>query len=119
MIEKSMKVVIAGSRTITDRVAVAKAIRMSGFDITEVVSGKAAGVDRLGETWAIANNIPVKEMPAKWQKYDKAAGPIRNGEMAAYCDAAIIVWDGKSQGALDMIRKIKDVGKPYFIDVVL
>ena len=114
-----MKVVITGSRTITDRVAVAKAIKMSGFDITEVVCGKATGVDRLGETWAIANEIPVKEMPANWQKHDRAAGPIRNGEMAAYCDAAIILWDGKSRGALDMIRKIKPTTKPYFIDLVL
>lgn len=113
-----MKVVIAGSRTIKDMAAVAAAIEMSKFDISEVVCGKATGVDSLGERWAIMGGIPVKEFPAEWDKYGNAAGPIRNRKMAEYADAAIIVWDGKSTGSRNMIKEIKKVSKPYFIDVV-
>lgn len=113
-----MKVIIAGSRTITDYASVLKAIINSKIDITEVVCGCAFGVDRLGQQWANVNNVPVKEMPADWSKHGKSAGPIRNREMAEYADAAIIIWDGHSKGALNMIQEIKKINKPYFIDVV-
>ena len=113
-----MKVVIAGSRTISDYAAVVKAINSSKFDISEVVCGTAAGVDKLGERWAISNNIPVKEVPAKWHKHGKSAGPIRNRDMAEYADAAVIIWDGSSPGALNMINQMKKVNKPYYIEVI-
>lgn len=113
-----MKVIIAGSRNITDYKAIGQAINASKFEITEVVCGCAIGVDRIGQTWAIANGIPVKEFPANWDVYGRSAGPMRNIKMAEYADAAIIVWDGKSPGSLNMIQEIKKVNKPYFIDVV-
>lgn len=113
-----MKVVIAGSRTIKDMAAVVAAIEMSKFEITEVVCGKATGVDTLGQQWAIMSGVPVKEFPAEWDKYGNAAGPIRNRKMAEYADAAIVVWDGASPGSRNMIKEIKKVHKPYFIDVV-
>lgn len=110
-----MKVVIAGSRTIEDYKLVVDTIRNSGYTITEVVSGAAVGVDRLGERWAIANNIPVKEMPAQWHQYGKRAGPIRNRAMAEYADAAIIIWDGVSNGTKNMINEMKRVNKPFYV----
>lgn len=113
-----MKVVVAGSRNILDYASVARAIEASKFQITEVVSGTANGVDRLDERWARANGVDIKEMPANWAQHGKTAGPIRNRQMAEYCDAAVIVWDGKSRGALNMIQQMKKTGKPYFIDVV-
>jgi len=54
-----MKVVIAGSRGVTDFETVCQAITESGLDISEVVSGTARGVDRLGERWARKNNRPL------------------------------------------------------------
>lgn len=113
-----MKVVIAGSRTIKDYALILRAILQSRFEITEVVCGCAVGVDRLGHQWAILNEIPIKEMPAQWQKHGKAAGPIRNREMAEYADAAIVVWDGKSRGALNMIEQMNKLQKPCHIMVI-
>lgn len=46
-----MRTIIAGSRSITDYALIQKAVSESGFEITEVVSGGAIGVDRLGERW--------------------------------------------------------------------
>lgn len=112
-----MKVVIAGSRTILDYSSVARAVERSKFDINEVVCGMAAGVDTLGERWAISRGIPIKYMPADWKRHGKSAGPIRNMQMAEYADAAVIVWDGKSPGALNMINQMKKINKPYFIEV--
>lgn len=55
-----MKTIIAGSRDIDDYNAIKTAITNSGYVVTEVVSGRAKGVDKLGEKWATDNNIPVK-----------------------------------------------------------
>ena len=54
-----MKVIVAGSRTIVDCTIVGEAIYKSGFKVTEIVSGGAAGVDRCGEWFAASNKLAV------------------------------------------------------------
>jgi hypothetical protein len=110
-----MKVIIAGSRNIDDYSLIVEAVERSGYNITEVVSGCAVGIDRLGERWAIANNIPIKEMPADWNRNGKAAGPMRNRDMAEYADAAIVIWDGKSPGSRNMVENMIRRKKPYYV----
>lgn len=118
-----MKVIIAGTRykdkdakiVFDDYNLVVEAVARSGFNITEVVSGTAIGADRLGEKWATANGIPIKEMPADWNRYGNAAGPMRNKAMAEYADAAIVVWDGKSPGSRNMVENMIRKKKPYYV----
>ena len=112
-----MKTIIAGSRTITDYSTVKEAIEKSGFKITEVISGGAQGVDKLGERWALENNIPVKRFLADWIKHGKAAGPIRNSEMVKIAECAIVIWDGISRGSQDTITKMQNANKELFIYV--
>lgn len=109
-----MRVIIAGSRTITDARLVEDAIRLSGFHITEVVCGCADGVDKLGEAWAIYNQVPVVRFPADWNTHGKAAGPIRNEQMAKAADALVCVWDGVSRGSRSMIRLAHKAQLPVF-----
>lgn len=73
-------------------------------DITQVFSGKAKGVDTVGEWWATAREIPVRPFPANWDLYGLSAGPIRNEEMAKEADGLIVLWDGKSSGTGNMIE---------------
>jgi hypothetical protein len=111
-----MKVIIAGSRwLIIPMELVDKAVKDSGFDITEVVCGKSHGADIAGEEWAKKNKIPVKPYPAKWKQYSSMAGPIRNEEMGLYADAAIVLWDGSSRGSYNMIKIMERLGKPCFV----
>ena len=110
-----MKVIIAGSRHITDRDFVEQAIEDSGFEITEVVCGKAQGVDTVGEEWANDNDIPVKPFPAEWKRYGRAAGPIRNREMAEYADALIAIPDIGSKGTANMIATAKKMGLSSYV----
>jgi len=110
-----VKVIIAGSRNIDDYKLVVDTISSSGYTITEVVSGCAVGVDRLGEQWARANNVPIKEMPADWMRHGNSAGPQRNRAMAEYADAAIVIWDGHSRGSRNMIENMIRRKKPYYI----
>jgi hypothetical protein len=100
-----MKVIVAGSRGIDDYDRVAEAIAASGYDVTELVSGTARGVDTLGERWAREHGVPVTRMPADWDEHGRAAGPIRDREMAAYGDALVAVWDGQSAGTRSMLRE--------------
>lgn len=115
-----MRVIVAGSRTILDFDIVAGAIRDSKFPIRQVVSGGARGVDRLGELWATRAELPegFTIFHADWNKYGRAAGAIRNQEMADYADALILVWDGKSRGSADMLRRAKAKGIPIFERIV-
>ena len=110
-----MKVIIAGSRDIDDYSLVEKAVAQSGFEITEVVSGGARGVDFLGEQWALNNHIRTTAFPAQWAAYGRAAGPIRNEKMAQYAEALIAVWDGKSAGTRNMIENAEKRGLKVFV----
>lgn len=113
-----MKVIIAGSRDVTALYLVEDAVRMSGFEITEVVCGGARGVDRLGEIYAQQRNIPVKYFLADWDKFGKSAGHRRNREMAVYAEALITCWDGISPGTKGMILDMKKLKKRTFIGLV-
>ena len=109
-VKTSMKVIIAGSRSITNYNLVSSIIDKAGFAITEVVSGCARGVDSLGERYAREHNISIKHFPAKWDTFGKSAGMIRNKEMAYYADALIAIYKDNSKGTLDMIERAKKVG---------
>lgn len=114
-----MKVIIAGSRSITDYMRVTAAILASGWadQITEVVSGRAIGVDRLGEQWAKKRGISIKyfEVTAEdWKHLGRGAGCVRNREMAQYADALILVWDKRSKGSVSMWQEAKLAGLRIF-----
>lgn len=112
-----MKVIIAGSRNFSDYSALKKKIDefQQKHQITEIVSGGAEGADRLGEIYAEENGIPVEIFPADWSKNGKAAGPIRNRQMANYADALLAVWDGSSKGTKNMIEEMHKLKKPVFV----
>lgn len=111
-----MKAIIAGTSTATQR-DLFNALSGCSFvnSITEVVSGCAPGADTHGEFFAACKDIPVVEFPANWNTHGKAAGPIRNQAMADYADALILVWDGKSRGSRDMLRKARAKGLRVFV----
>ena len=112
-----MKIIIAGSRDVTKYSDVFQAVYESSWidKITEVVSGRARGVDKLGEEFAKDREIPVALFPADWNTYGKRAGYLRNEDMAHYADALIAVWDGKSKGTRHMIDFMKMLNKPVYI----
>lgn len=115
-----MRLIIAGSRGFHELRELQAAVRWARKDwswpeIDEVVSGGAAGVDRLGELYAEEEGIPVKLFPADWGKHGKAAGPIRNREMAEYADALVAVWDGSSRGTKNMIDEATKRGLKVYV----
>ena len=75
-----------------------------------IVSGTARGADSLGEKYAQEHSYTIEQYPADWNTHGKAAGPIRNAQMANSADALIAFWDGKSHGTQSMINIAKAKG---------
>ena len=136
-LNKPSKVIICGSRSITDKDLIWAAINESPFSISEVVCGLAKGVDEEGKNWAIYNNIKVIEFPANWtdfteipckikidkngRKFNCMAGPNRNRRMIDYIvpDGKVIaIWDGNSSGTYSTIKMARDKGLEVFEKVV-
>ncbi len=40
---------------------------------------------------------------------------VKDIQMASDCDQALIIWNGKSKGTGENIRRVKEMGKPYRI----
>lgn len=115
---KAYKLVIAGSRSIKELSLVETAYNQAHIKAIEIVSGCAPGVDRLGEELAKKLYLPIERFPADWDNKGKAAGHIRNGQMAKYADAGLLVWDGVSPGTQSMIKQLEMLNKPYFLSKV-
>lgn len=132
-----MRIIIAGSRGIKGDEAVRlidEAVKKSGWQVDEVVSGCASGVDEAAIKWAEANFIDLVKMPANWKKYNKAAGYKRNQKMAWYIrvieeifnikgeecpekykPGLIAIWNYKSAGTRHMIDIATEMGISIFI----
>ena len=106
------KIIVAGGRDFVSYKSVKKTLDPYKHKISEIVSGKAAGADSLGEHWANENEIHVEPFPADWDHYGNGAGPVRNKQMAEYADALIAFWDGESSGTEDMIKQMESLNKP-------
>lgn len=112
---KEYKVIIAGTRDFDDYGLLC---RHTDYKLSEkrktrrivIVSGAARGADVLGEQYARERGYKVERYPANWEKYGKAAGPIRNDLMARNADALIAYWDGKSPGTWNMIETARNYG---------
>lgn len=113
-----MKVIIAGSRTITNYELLPQVMHWAnkeGLWANEVVSGGAKGVDQLGEQLAKAWNWKLTIFPADWDKYGKKAGILRNIEMGNYADWLLAIWDGQSKGTKHMIEYMQSINKPVYV----
>lgn len=107
-----MKLIIAGCRDFCDRSYIERHVH-ENFDITEVseiVSGRARGVDTIGEEIAEDHDIPVEPFPPEYDKYRGGAPLVRNTQMADYADALLAFPSPRSRGTRDMIRKAHEQG---------
>jgi hypothetical protein len=113
--KRKIKLLICGGRDFNNFPLMIGAIEdvKKEYEIEEIVHGDYKGADALAKKYCKMFGVPEKPFPADWDKYDKAAGPIRNSEMAVYCkegDVCLAFWDGKSTGTNDMKRKAGKMG---------
>ena len=111
-----MKLAIVGSRGITDMSVLISAL--DGYDITEIVSGGARGVDTMSEDYAVAHDIDTVIFEADWSKHGRSAGYKRNVLIVEYADEVLALWDGKSRGTKHTIDIAHRAGKPVRVITV-
>lgn len=97
-----MRVIVAGGREVleTDHNIRTAAIELLRLKATEVISGCCHGADACGELAAARLGLTVRLKPADWRRHGKAAGPIRNKEMAAIADACVLFPGGAGTASM-------------------
>jgi ABC-type Fe3+-hydroxamate transport system substrate-binding protein len=78
-------------------------------DDFEIIEGGARGADALAFAWAMERGIKCTTVNANWDKYPKAAGPIRNGEMLKLDPDLVVAFPG-GRGTANMIQQAEKKG---------
>ena len=110
-----MKLIVCGGRNyrLTRRNIVMLNWFHDNYGISELVSGGCEGADQDAEVWAESQvlPIPIRQFIPDWVARGKAAGPLRNQEMADYVgkDGLCIAFPG-GKGTEDMIRRAIKIG---------
>lgn len=106
--------VVAGSRSFVDYDRLAAdldrllAQRLPAVEI--ICGGCHCGADALAIEYARSRGLKLRVVPANWAAFGRAAGPMRNEEMAMSGHALVAYWDGSSPGTKNMIRYAKRYG---------
>ena len=109
-----MKIMVAGSRSITE------------FDLSEyipknaelIISGGASGIDTLAEKFADKHRISKLVIYPNYKLYGKAAPLKRNEIMVDIADDILIIWDGKSRGTKYTVEYAKKKNKNVNIIII-
>ena len=110
------RIIICGGRHFSDqeRLETVMSSLMEENDLSsediEIVSGHCAGADILGELWAKNHSSKCTVFPAEWNKYGRAAGPIRNTKMIEYAEGAkipivVAFVNERTKGTWDTVHK--------------
>ena len=109
-----MKLLIAGSRSITD------------FDVTPyvpsdttlIISGGANGVDTIAERYADSHGLSKLILRPEYKRYGRGAPLKRNDIMVDVADCVLVIWDGTSRGTLHTIKYTESKGKKITVVTV-
>lgn len=107
------KIAVTGGRNYSNRKFVYTMLdsALEKFPNMTLVHGGATGADDLANDWAIENKIDVIIFEAEWDKLGKAAGPIRNKQMAESNISFLIAFSGGS-GTNNMFQECRRLGIP-------
>ena len=112
-----MKLAISGSRGLS--VNLDEYIKKLDFEVTEIITGGAKGIDTCAEEYANKNNLKLTIIRPDYNKYPYRAAPIiRNKEIVSQCDALLAIWDGNSKGTKATINFAKKQNKPVIIFII-
>jgi hypothetical protein len=113
----SKVVIVTGSRDWEYGSSIYDALHLHQPDLV-VQGGCPTGADRFARCWCDENNVKYRTVSADWNKYGKAAGPIRNREMLeAYPTATVLAFcRDNSRGTRGTIGIARELGMIVIID---
>lgn len=100
-----MRILVCGGRDFTDKIQLYRTLDF--YENSFIISGAARGADSLAIKFAKDRNLPYVEFPADWDKYRKAAGPIRNKQMLVEGKPDLVIAFAGGNGTRDMIKQAK------------
>lgn len=109
-----MKLLVAGSRSI-------KEYDLEGLvpeGVTLIITGGAVGIDEIAEEYADKKRISKLVLRPRYDLYGRGAPLKRNEAMLEFCDAALVIWDGRSRGSRYTIEQAKKMGKQVTVVTV-
>lgn len=114
MYKHKHRLIIAGGRDFKDwdrlKRKIDKATQSYSKADIAIVSGGTNGADRLAERYAAENDYVLAIFEARWEKYGKSAGTIRNRAMAEVGTELFVFWDGKCTETKNMIDEARKRG---------
>lgn len=102
------EVIVTGGRYYDDAERVYA--ELEAMNPTKIIQGGAGGADLFARLYAEDNNIPLVTHKADWNKYGRAAGPIRNEVMLlSHPQAKVIAFPGGrgTQNCIDTAKRHK------------
>ena len=103
-----MRILVCGGRNYRDPDAVYSALDY--YSPTCVIEGGASGADCYAAEWADKTGTPHIQFNAKWEKYGKSAGPIRNREMVVKGRPDLVIAFPGGRGTENLIKVANSYG---------
>ncbi len=114
-IKSKIDLLICGSRDYKDLWKIDKIFETLSLENYIIIHGNAKGVDRYAGELAKKKGFEVMVYVAHWYKFGRAAGQIRNKEMAMKCDYTFVFWNRISRGTAGTLRFLTELKKPFDI----
>ncbi len=115
-------VLFSGSRTWTDLPEMASTVEevfLRYRDNLFIIEGGATGLDQMVREYATGRSLPHAIIPAPWDGYGRAAGPVRNKWLARFrpIESHLFYTDPehKSRGTLQMEHTLEKARLPYTV----
>lgn len=114
-----MRVIVCGSRTWDNPHPIWQSLERIAeqHPDAEIIHGAARGADSLADAAAKALGLKVTPVPADWEKFGKAAGPMRNKQMLDLAPDRLLAFrcPGQSKGTDHMITIARRAGVPCWV----
>lgn len=108
-----MKVLVCGGRGFADQKSLFGILSGLGgprSPIDTIVTGGAPGADQLAEKWSRFSQVKRISYPAKWNRFGKPAGLIRNQEMLDQENPDLVIAFPGGRGTAHMVSIAKEAG---------
>ena len=92
-----MKLAVIGNKEYTDYKQFCNNLKKIN-NISEIISGGAAGTDTMARKYAAQEGIKFLEFSPEFEKFGREAKHVRDRKIVDHCDRLLAFWNGKCEG---------------------